>query len=261
MRPRPAIRPPARRAVVPRPPPENMIEPHIVVTTCPRTPSYLATSLASMHQDPTVAQCPLTVIYDGSGDTAAEDIADDTVPPREAVAAVVPLLGDVAEEASSLVHPERRIYYATARAFRAAMPGRPFILCQDDVEYADRWLERARTIARRIEVEQVVERYVFAIYSTYAGHGRTLGYTAYPVKAFHGHCCLYVSAPAVADIAARYWDTRLTANVPDDIYMKEILLGTMPRIALYAAMPALAQHVGTVSARHDPEVRQSKTYR
>jgi hypothetical protein len=235
--------------------------PHIAVTTCPRPRSYLEASLREMHRDELVRRCPLAILIDApEKPNGLNEIlhAVRPAPPHRYASRgelghgsilVLPLVWGIREEANILIDPERRIYYATARALSTRVYNRPFILCQDDVAYEDRWLERALELADRIAIEQATDRYVFAIYNTYPGTHRNLGYTPVPVPAFHGHCCLYISAAAVEAIADRYWATRLTATQPDDMYMKEILLTTLPQISLYGAVPTLAHHVGEVSAR------------
>jgi hypothetical protein len=197
----------------------------IVVATVPRPADYLGRTLAGLPVDRPVA------LMAGSPDAAHLDAyrADPRFRIETPSAAELP---DVSGEADPR---------------RAAEEGR-LLVVEDDVAFAPGWADPMAAIVGAIEAAGRTD-YLLSLYYPYPAPADpgAAGFVAYPPAAFYG-----TQAVLFAGCVAREFRPVLLARAIERYELEYDLL--LARFAesrgfpIFAAVPALAQHIGVVSS-------------
>lgn len=226
------------------------------ITTVDRSPrpNYVRATLASMFaKDATVAGKVgrVRVVVDGTDAGYFGPWATD------ARVAVELLSQDELQRRPAVVH--QRCAQGTWRAMAGARPGEPFILLQDDLLFAPRWLARLERAADAVRADLGTEDFVLAAYACYEFEHRP-HYALYPRPLFYANQALYFSTEALARMTPYMRQHGVIERKgADDLIFRQYFLDNP--IALVATVPSLVQHVGFDTTGLSPQTHQSSTFR
>lgn len=219
----------------------------IGIASCDRCPQYIAHTLGELYgrcDEPPLHEVTVFVC----GPTAA--YIDPKVMHKKAT---VHVLDAPAWHHVRALRPKHRTAHTFYRILASDSNG--VIALQDDLDFASRWLERARKIIGRLDERfdhAADAAYALSLYYPYRHEGYpelppALGCVPYEPKRFYGTQAVYLSPAARGLVAGHMLGRFVTACIePDDMMLKDALLDH--QIPLYGAVPSLVQHIGIASS-------------
>ena len=209
----------------------------VAVTTAPREPAYLESTMAGIVRGTAIVALPGPVRVCVSGDTSTAERMRRLLTAPASVR-FEPAIADawqiVREDG-----PHRRCCANTWQALAMAPPDRDVLLLQDDVELAEAGPLHLR-FRLRLAQQSHGERFVLALYASYRFSGEQLAH--YPTQKFYGNQALYFPACVASEYAARLWEHVRDYQLPDDMVLKGYAVEA--GVPLLVSLPNLAQHVG-----------------